>query len=146
VATKTSPPADYHWAYVPELEYPFFRVGVFNNAVDSMAPPGGGSLYVELTDREHDPDIPAILQALTKIGAITGPDDVRFADQRDIEYAYVIFDDAYTASTRTIFEWLEGVGIRSCGRYGAWIYNSMEDSIIQGMEAALWAEQAEAGA
>ena len=37
-------------------------------------------------------------------------------------------------------EWLRGVGVRACGRYGAWIYNSMEDSIIQGMEAAAWAE------
>jgi hypothetical protein len=32
------------------------------------------------------------------------------------------------------------VGVRSCGRNGALIYNSMEDSIIQGMEAALWAQ------
>lgn len=140
VATKTKPPPDYHWVYVPEYEYPFFRVGVFNNAVDGMAPPGGGSLYVELTDRDQDPDIPAILQSLTKLGAITSPEDVRFADQRDIEYAYVIFDDAYAPSTKIIFDWLEQVGIRSCGRYGAWIYNSMEDSIVQGMEAAAWAE------
>jgi protoporphyrinogen oxidase len=145
VATRTPPPADYHWAYVPEHKYPFFRVGVFNNAVDAMAPPGGGSLYVELSDREHAPDIPAILRALTEIGAITSPEDVRFADQRDAEYAYVIFDDAYAASTRTIFEWLDAVGIRSCGRYGAWIYNSMEDSIIQGMDAAAWAESAPRG-
>lgn len=140
VATKTPPPADYHWVYVPEMKYPFFRVGVFNNAVDEMAPPGAGSLYVELTDREHAPDLPAIMGALTEIGAITAPEDVRFADQRDIDYAYVIFDDAYGPSTRTIFAWLQRVGIHSCGRYGAWIYNSMEDSIIQGMDAAGWAE------
>jgi protoporphyrinogen oxidase len=140
VATKTKPPADYHWAYVPETKYPFFRVGVFNNAVDSMAPAGGGSLYVELTDRDRPPDKPAILNALSEIGAISSPEDVRFADLRDIEYAYVIFDDAWGPSTKTVLGWLESVGIRSCGRYGAWIYNSMEDSIIQGMDAAAWAE------
>ena len=39
-----------------------------------------------------------------------------------------------------LHRWLAAVGVRSCGRYGAWIYNSMEDSIIQGMEAAAWAE------
>lgn len=146
VATKTKPPADYHWAYIPETKYPFFRVGVFNNAADSMAPMGGGSLYVELTDRDHPPDLPAILGALTEVGAITSADDVRFADQRDVEYAYVIFDDAWGPSTKTVLGWLDQAGIRSCGRYGAWIYNSMEDSIIQGMEAAAWAEgRAEGG-
>jgi len=146
VATRTRPPADWHWVYVPELRHPFFRVGVFNNAVESMAPPGAGSLYVELTDRERAPDVPAVLSALAEIGAITSPEDVRFAHQRDVEYAYVIFDDAWGPCTRTILSWLEQVGIRSCGRYGAWIYNSMEDSIVQGMDAAEWAEGRTGGA
>jgi protoporphyrinogen oxidase len=140
VATRTRPPADYHWVYVPEERYPFFRVGVFSNAAPSMAPPGGGSLYVELTERTGTPDIARILQALKDIEAITATADVTLAAIREIEYAYVIFDDAYEESTRTILQWLESVGISSCGRYGAWIYNSMEDSIIQGMEAAIWAE------
>jgi len=140
VATRTSPPVDYHWVYVPEERYPFFRVGVFNNAVPSMAPPGGGSLYVELTDRVGAVNMPEVLQALADAGAITAVRDVVFADVRDIEYAYVVFDDAYEEATRTIHQWLHGVGLRSCGRYGAWIYNAMEDSIIQGMEAATWAE------
>jgi protoporphyrinogen oxidase len=140
VATRTPSPADYHWVYVPEERYPFFRVGVFSNAVPVMAPPEAGSLYVELTDRSGTPDVSGVLQALEHMGAITAVADVTFAEVREIEYAYVIFDDAYEESTRTILEWLEGVGIRSCGRYGAWIYNSMEDSIIQGMEAAIWAQ------
>jgi protoporphyrinogen oxidase len=139
VATRTRPLVDYHWVYVPEERYPFFRVGVFSNAAPSMAPPGGGSLYVELTDRTGNPDINGILQALTDIGAITATSDVTLAALREIDYAYVIFDDAYEESTRTIHEWLSAVGIHSCGRYGSWIYNSMEDSIIQGMEAAIWA-------
>ena len=140
VATRTPSPADYHWVYVPEERYPFFRVGVFSNAAPSMAPPGAGSLYVELTDRNGTPDVCNVLQALEHMGAITATADVTLADIREVEYAYVVFDDAYEESTRTIHEWLERVGIRSCGRYGSWIYNSMEDSIIQGMEAAIWSE------
>jgi protoporphyrinogen oxidase len=140
VATCTRPPARYHWVYVPEERYPFFRVGIFNNATVSMAPQGGGSLYVELTERNGTPNLHEILQALENIGAITAARDVSHVDIREIEYAYVIFDDAHEESTRTIHRWLECVGIRSCGRYGAWIYNSMEDSIIQGMEAAIWAK------
>ena len=140
VATRTPSPADYHWVYVPEERYPFFRVGVFSNAVPTMAPAGGGSLYVELADRTGAPKVGEVIQALAQIGAITGVEDVTFAEGREIEYAYVIFDDAYEESTRSIHQWLTDVGILSCGRYGAWVYNSMEDSIIQGMEAALWAE------
>ena len=140
VATRTRPPADYHWVYVPEERYPFFRVGIFSNAAPSMAPAGGGSLYVELADRTGAPKVGEIIQALAQIGAITRAEDVTFAEVREIDYAYVIFDDAYEESTRSIHTWLTDVGILSCGRYGAWVYNSMEDSIIQGMEAALWAE------
>jgi protoporphyrinogen oxidase len=144
VATRTSPPVDYHWAYVPEAQYPFFRVGVFSNAVPNMAPPGCGSLYVELNEREGDPRLPEVLQALVHAGAITAVDDVAFTELREIEYAYVVFDDAYEQCTHTIHQWLHGMGVRSCGRYGSWIYNSMEDSIIQGMEAAIWARQRQA--
>jgi protoporphyrinogen oxidase len=84
--------------------------------------------------------ISEILQALAEIGAITAPADVVRAEVREVEYAYVVFDDSYDESTKGIHQWLESVGVRSCGRYGAWVYNSMEDSIIQGMEAALWAD------
>ncbi len=140
VATRTRVPADYHWVYVPETRYPFFRVGVYSNAVASMAPPGCSSLYVELNERSGPVDVPAVLQALAEIGAIGRVDDVLFTATREIEYAYVVFDDAHAAATRTILEWLEAAGIRSCGRYGAWVYNSMEDSVIAGREAAAWAE------
>lgn len=143
VATRRPVPADYHWVYVPELRYPFFRVGVYSNAVASMAPPGCSSLYVELSAREGAIDLPAVLQGLVEVGALAAVDDVLFTAVREIEYAYVVFDDAHAAATRTIFAWLEQVGIRSCGRYGAWVYNSMEDSVIQGREAAAWAMTSE---
>jgi protoporphyrinogen oxidase len=136
VATRRPVPADYHWAYVPELRYPFFRVGVYSNAVASMAPAGCSSLYVELSDRTGPIDVPAVLQALVEVGALAAVDDVLFTEEREIEYAYVVFDDDHAAATRTIFAWLAQVGIHSCGRYGAWVYNSMEDSVIQGREAA----------
>lgn len=140
VATRARVPADYHWVYVPETRYPFFRVGVYSNAVAGMAPPGCSGLYVELAERTGPIDVPGVLQALAEIGAIGSVDDVLFTRAREIEYAYVVFDDAHAAATRTIFGWLARVGVHSFGRYGAWVYNSMEDSLIQGREAAAWAE------
>ena len=35
----------------PRRSIPFYRVGIYTNAVPAMAPPGRGSLYVELSDR-----------------------------------------------------------------------------------------------
>lgn len=141
VATRRAPPIEEHWVYVPEMHIPFFRVGVYSNALAAMAPPGAGSLYVELTDRTGQPDLPRVVQHLHAMGALASPDDVVFTELRHEECAYVLFDDACREATAVIHEWLASVGsIRSCGRYGAWTYNSMEDSIIQGMEAAAWAE------
>lgn len=81
-----------------------------------------------------------MIQHLVAMGALHDAQDVAFTELREIECAYVLLDDAYGPATATIHQWLRGVGVRACGRYGAWIYNSMEDSIIQGMEAAAWAE------
>lgn len=139
VATTKAVPADWHWVYVPEPRFPFFRVGVYSNAVASMAPAGAASLYVELQGREAEPDMPAIARGLVEIGALGAVEDIRFSRTRDIEYAYVVFDEDHAPATSTIFAWLERVGVRSCGRYGAWIYNSMEDSILSGLAAAQWA-------
>jgi protoporphyrinogen oxidase len=141
VATRSPVPIDEHWVYVPEPSLPFFRVGVYSNALPAMAPEGKGALYVELADRSAEPDLPSIYAALAQMGAIASPDDVEFSLQRDVEHAYVVFDEAYAPSRRTIFEWLQSIDVHSCGRYGAWVYNSMEDSILQGMEAAQWASR-----
>lgn len=141
LATKHRPPMPEHWVYVPDPDTPFFRVGVYSNALPAMAPTEGGSLYVELADRDAPPDYPRIYRDLASMGAIVDPGDVLFAHCRDIEYAYVVFDDAHEHCTSVIHGWLESVGVRSTGRYGAWIYNSMEDSIVSGMEAAAWASQ-----
>jgi len=140
LATRKPPRADWHWIYVPETKYPFYRVGSFSNAVPSMAPEGKGSFYIELAQRGPVTDVAAttrdVAQALTAAGAIDGPDDVLFADPREIKYAYVVFDEHYYAATHAIFAFLESNGIYPRGRYGAWTYNAMEDCVIAGREVA----------
>lgn len=140
VATKTAPKADFHWIYVPEEKYPFYRVGIYSNAVPSMAPAGHGSLYVELSDRGPAPRLddlaPDVARALAAAGAINAADDVLFAELKELTYAYVVFDDRYYAAVDTITRWLEARGIYPRGRYGAWTYNAMEDCILAGREIA----------
>jgi protoporphyrinogen oxidase len=142
LATRGPVRSDWHWIYVPEDKYPFYRVGVYSNALPSMAPAGMGSLYVELSDRGPRPSGVAldelrreVAQGLTAAGALARPEDVAFADLMELEYAYVVFDEHYYQATATIRAWLEAHDILPRGRYGYWYYNSMEDSIMQGRDA-----------
>jgi protoporphyrinogen oxidase len=140
VAIRRPPPADYHWVYVPEPRLPFYRVGIYSNAMPSMAPPGCGSIYVELSDRGPIDDLDALkadaLRGLVEVQAVSSSADVLFADLREIDPAYVIFDEAYEAALSVIHPYLEQRRIFSTGRYGAWIYNAMEDSLLAGKQAA----------
>jgi protoporphyrinogen oxidase len=143
VATKSQVLADFHWIYVPEEKYPFYRVGIYSNAVPAMAPRGRGSLYVELADRGPTPTGAAkdalvrdVAQGLCEAGALAAPDDILFADLKELEYAYVVFDHHYYGATATIRAWLEEHGIYPRGRYGFWTYNAMEDCILAGREVA----------
>jgi protoporphyrinogen oxidase len=138
LGTRSKPGADWHWVYVPEKRFPFYRVGIFSNAVESMAPRGAASFYVELADRGpvSEATLRESAQGLAEMGAIASPDDVLFADAREIDYAYVVFDDHYYAATSAIFAFLESHGIYSRGRYGSWTYNSMEDALLAGRDVA----------
>src|SRR5471030_2733965 len=37
IGSRAKPPADWHWIYVPERKYPFYRVNVFSSAMPTMA-------------------------------------------------------------------------------------------------------------
>ena len=143
LAARRTPPADYHWIYVPEEKYPFYRVGVYSNAVPAMAPPGHAAYYVELADRGPRPTGSAlaaltadVVRGLVAAGALHSVDDVAFAELHEIEHAYVVFDDRYYAATTRLRAWLEERGIFPRGRYGYWTYNGMEDCILAGREVA----------
>ncbi|MEK6606741.1 MAG: FAD-dependent oxidoreductase [Myxococcota bacterium] len=139
VALRKPPPADFHWIYVPEEKFPFYRVGIYTNAVPSMAPPGRGSLYVELADRSARPAEDVLrdcLPGLVAAKAVGSAADVLFAEVRELRWAYVVFDDDYFDAVGAIVPFLEANAIYPRGRYGSWTYNSMEDCILAGREVA----------
>lgn len=141
VALNTPCEKPYHWIYVPEDRFPFYRVGCYSHFSAAMAPAGKASLYVELVDRSQ-PDLktllPEIGARLTEMGLVRAPEAIRFARARTIDPAYVVFDDAHAASVATITEWLASLAapVISTGRYGSWTYASMEDALIDGRDAA----------
>jgi protoporphyrinogen oxidase len=139
VALRRSPPVDFHWIYVPEPQLPFYRVGVYTNAVPKMAPPGQGSLYVELASRDVKAAadvMPDVTHGLVAAGLIRSSEDIVFAELKTLRFAYVVFDHHYYDATATLFRYLDAHGIYPRGRYGAWTYNAMEDCLLAGREVA----------
>jgi protoporphyrinogen oxidase len=139
VALEREPAPDFHWVYVPEAKYPFYRVGVYTRFSPDLAPEGKSSLYVELADRS-EPDLdalwPSVLSGLTAMGVVKSAADVRFVRLRRLECAYVVFDHAYYPALSVIEPFLAEQRIVSTGRYGAWTYSSLEDALKMGRTGA----------
>jgi protoporphyrinogen oxidase len=138
IGARGKPRDDWHWIYVPEKRYPFYRVNVFSTAMSNMAPEGCSSICVEMADRGPitETTLRDTAAALVAAGALGDVGDLVFTEEKQIEYAYVVFDQHYYQATRTIFGFLEDSGIYPRGRYGAWTYNAMEDCVLAGREVA----------
>ena len=139
LALNVPNPNPYHWVYVPETKYTFYRVGCYSHFSDKLAPPGKSSLYVELADRRApNPEraLEGILPGLRELGLLKSERDIAFWRLRTIDYAYVIYDHDYRAALDVIEPFLAEQRIISSGRYGAWNYSSMEDALLMGQRAA----------
>lgn len=132
-------PNPYHWIYVPEAKYPFYRVGCYSHFSDKLTPPGKSSLYVELVERRApSPEraLEGVVSGLMELGLLRSPADIELCRLRRIDHAYVIYDHAYRAALDVIEPFLTQQRILSAGRYGAWNYSSMEDALLMGKRAA----------
>jgi protoporphyrinogen oxidase len=136
-------PNPYHWIYVPEEKYPFYRVGCYSHFSDKLAPPGKSSLYVELVDRRAPNQARAldeVVRGLRELGLLKSEDDIELSRLRTIDHAYVIYDRHYRAALDLIHPYLGEQRVISSGRYGAWNYSSMEDALLMGRDAARLAQ------
>jgi protoporphyrinogen oxidase len=139
VALTGRPKKDFHWAYVPEPRFPFYRVGQYTAFSPALAPPGCSSLYVELVQRTRfdlERGMPEVVQGLVELGLITGPSQIEFVRLRHLSHAYVLYDHAHAGALATIEPFLAENRVLSSGRYGGWNYSSMEDALRFGREAA----------
>ena len=130
---------DIQWLYMPERRWPFYRIGCFSNAVASLAPAGCGGLYVECAndvDASDDEVKAAVREFLRERGWLERDDEVEVEEVRHIRYGYVIFDDAYFPAREALLPWLQARGVHSLGRYGSWVYSSMEDALLDGQRVA----------
>lgn len=127
-----------HWLYIPSKECNFYRCGFYNNILKEEKL----SMYIEIgygkdaiiTEDEIKKQLNLTLENLKKENII---DDT----MKLVDYEPIIMDPAYvhieTETTKKIDELKEELAknnIYTIGRYGAWIYNSMEDSMLKAKE------------
>ena len=128
----------FHWAYFPEKEFAFYRIGSPSLVNPALAPPGFRSFAVEFAHRGA-PDAPRFveqaLEGLSRCGLIDRG-EVVLSRARTIEVAYVLFDHQHAAATATVQAHFQKHGVQLAGRYGKWEYSSMEDAILSGRNAA----------
>ena len=129
-----------HWIYIPDKKCNYYRAGFYNNILGDKKL----SMYIEIgygmndvvDQKEINKQLKATLENLKKSGIIN--DDMKLVD-----HMALVMDPAYvhisTKTTKKIDELkkdLSKSGIYTIGRYGAWIYNSMEDSMLKAKELA----------
>src|SRR5919204_344988 len=128
----------FHWAYFPEKEFAFYRIGSPSQVNPALAPPGFRSFAVEFAHRGA-PDtarlIEQAVEGLSRCG-LARRDQVVLSRARTIPTAYVLFDRHHAQARATVQRHFEQHGVQLAGRYGKWEYSSMEDALLSGRDAA----------
>lgn len=120
-----------HWMYFPDRELIFYRVGWYDNIMDSERM----SLYVEI-GAPHDAvfDIEAtrarVLADLEKARIVAGHQLVSWHSVT-LDPAYVHITSRSTAEHRRLLPILQAAGVYPVGRYGGWTYCSIEDNMLE---------------
>jgi protoporphyrinogen oxidase len=138
VGFKSKKPINKHWVYVPEPEYPFYRIGFPSEVMPSSAPAGMSSVFTEVSYNGAIPKgIDAkIIKGLLDMGIIANRKDIVLKHPMVLKDAYVIYDKERETVVPQMRKRLESFGVYTAGRWGSWEYGSMEDAIIEGFGAA----------
>ncbi len=133
--------SDKHWIYFPEKRFPFYRVGFASNFSRANHPPQTSSLYIEVARRpEEKVELEglegSVLRGLRACGLLRSSDRLLARLWVPIPCAYVVYDFDRTPAVETIFGRFRRLGLESIGRYGAWKYSFMEETILDGKACA----------
>ncbi len=124
----------FHWLYLPENDFPFYRVGNY---------PSGEmiSAYLEKSVAnsgrlDHQELYREMRYTLRRTGMIEQPREILFYDLKKIPVSYVVFDRHWPQLVPPALAFLRSQQVHSIGRYGSWNYSSMADDIQSASETA----------
>lgn len=134
---KKSKLTNEHWIYIPEKDANYYRIGFYDNILDANKL----SMYIEIgydktTTINVDEQLQLTLNNLKRHGIIDN-------EMKLEEYVSIIMDPAYVhingqtdKKIQEVKNTLSNNQIYTIGRYGAWTYCSMEDSMLSAKELA----------
>ncbi|MBI5744661.1 MAG: NAD(P)-binding protein [Elusimicrobia bacterium] len=129
-----------HWGYFPGEGFPFYRAGLASNFSAELAPRGCASFYVEFATAGEALDLAAAeaaaVKGLRRCGLLGPGSKIVEKLWLKIPCAYVVYNRERAAALPVINSWLKAKKAQSIGRYGAWKYSFMEESVKEGLEAA----------
>ena len=133
---------DKHWIYYPE-ETIFHRIFVQGNASPHCNPPGGCGITCEISYSPWKPLpldgeelIARCVADCVAVGMLRADDPIITANQVDMPYAYVVYDQARAANVAIVKDWLARYDIVLAGRYSEWEYYNSDHAFIAGKKAA----------
>jgi protoporphyrinogen oxidase len=127
-------PRGVHWMYFPDRARSFYRVGWYDNILDTDRM----SLYVEI-GAPHGASLDAAGIAALRERVLADLARERIVDgHRLVSHHHVVLDPAYVhitraslAETARLRAALAARGVHAVGRYGGWTYCSIEDNLIE---------------
>lgn len=129
-----------HWIYYPEKAYPFYRLGFPHNFSVHNTPSNCSSLYGEIgfMGQSYAHVYAQYKKALPLIKRQLGftNNDIMTEKIIVVPHAYVTFDFWREKNLSPLLDQLTRASIYSVGRYGAWKYASMQESILDGKAIA----------
>ncbi len=134
---KKSDYKDEHWIYVPGRDYNYYRIGFYDNILDSDKL----SMYIEIGYSKNaeihvEEQLKETIKNLKREHII---DDTFILE----EYSAIIMNPAYVhingeteKKIREYKEFMEKQNVYTIGRYGGWTYCSMEDCMLEAKKLA----------
>lgn len=133
---------DKHWIYTPEKEFPFYRLGFWNNVCQSSVPPQHTAAYVEMSylpGTKTDLQLRRLIdqgrkKTLDFFGLSSA--DIVLEKILHLQHAYVIYNNWREKNLNNVLNQLKNNNIHSVGRFGEWKYSSMQDAVLDGKNVA----------
>ncbi|MBC7076830.1 MAG: NAD(P)-binding protein [Synergistales bacterium] len=130
-----------HWYYVTDPNIPFYRIGSLSNVSPSTVPEGCSSLWAEVALCPDFVVTPSVVKSLTRqvvdsiqqMGLLAPKSRIAFVDSDLIPCAYVLYTKGRSEFLSEIRPVLDNLNVVCLGRYGRWVYDSMEGAIKDGL-------------
>lgn len=134
---------DAQWFYVYDDDISFSRAHFPHMFAAANAPPGRGSIQVEVYHSRYRPletdpaSLPErVVAELVRMGVLRRADEVLWARHREVPYANVVFDHQRSPALSVILPWFKGHDVLLAGRYAEWGYHWTDDATRSGWAAA----------